>query len=75
MFRKLQNWLRLVFVIPGKFTEACNILAEVTNRNTEAVKAMHSELLSTIKNVETHLKYLSESERRELIRRGVTHIF
>ena len=67
--------IKHVVAMPGRFIEACNTLAEATNRNTEAICAMHRELLSPIKAVEAHTKYVADSERRELQRRGHTHNF
>jgi hypothetical protein len=57
------------------FIETCKALTEATDRNTEAVRAMHQELLSPIKGVEKHTEYLATSEEHRLRREGRPHVF
>src|SRR5262249_20885228 len=71
MFKRLKN----VLAMPGRFIEACQTLAEATDRNTEAVRAMHRDLLNTIKSVEKHTQYLATSEEHRLRREGRPHVF
>jgi hypothetical protein len=74
-FIKIKLFVANLFAIPGAFIDACSTLAEATDRNTEAVRAMHRELLSPIKGVEQNTKYVAAARKRELQRNGQPHEF
>ena len=67
--------IKHVLAMPERFIEACNTLAEATDRNTEAVNAMHRDLLPPIKSVERHTAYLATSEEHRLKREGRPYVF
>ena len=75
MFTKFKQAFEHLLTMPGAFIRACNTLAATTDRNTEAVRAMHQELLSTIEGVERHVKYLATSEQHRLRQEGRPHVF
>ena len=75
IFIRIKQAIEHLLAMPGAFIDACNTLAEATDRNTEALHAMHRDLLIPIKAVEQNTKYVAGAQRRELQRSGHPHEF
>ena len=75
MFTKLKQAFNRAITSLDTHSEIVRAHTEALKLQTEVVRALIPELKSSIAAVEREVKYLAESERRELQRRGNPHKF